>query len=368
MNNKSWNLYLISIVLSTILILAMLNWAIDPFNIFDSKILKKDYQLNERFCKIRYLNSKHSLYNGYIFGSSRVAATPPDLLEKYLPGHKFYNMTVAGCTQYDNLMFLKYFIEKEFNISTLYLQVDIPDVHGFNPLAINQYVRHHPDLTKESILAFYSEFLTSLPLKNFLGKMSLNHSKQPSIKNMRYDIENSGRWYIDHANQLIKNNPEYYISLESSFHEKYKTRNQAGKHLKENINALKEIKKLAQQHKIDLIVFVPPYHHLMMDSFNQHSYIQYLSELSEITDFWDFSSYHPITFNNYYYYSQSYFTPALVKLMLARIFNDTSVEIPHDFGVKVNKNNIVSHLQYKNEEIALRDIKKLESIAAYKTN
>lgn len=345
--------------------LVLANWVIDPFNVFDSKILKRDYQLNERFCKIKYLNSNHHLYNGYIFGSSRVAATPPQLLEQYLPGHTFYNMTVGGCTQYDNLLFLKYFLNKGFNIQTLYLQVDIPDVDGFNPLTVNQYVRHHPDVMHESIISFYSEFLTTLPWKNFLGKINLNLSNELSIKDMRYDIQGSGRWYLDYADQLISNDPEQYIRLEPSFHEETKPRHQAGKYLKDNINALKEIRSLAEKHKIRIIVFVPPYHHLMMDSFNQESYIEYLSAVGDIFEFWDFSSYHSITYNNHYYYSKSYFTAEAVKLMLARIFDDKTISIPNDFGVYVTKQNLSSHLRHKKQAFALREKQKIESIAMY---
>lgn len=368
MNNKTWNVYLINIILSSVILLAIANWIIDPFNVFESKILKKDYQLNERFCKIKYLNSNHHLYNGYILGSSRVAAIQPKLLEQYLPEHKFYNMTVGGCTQYDNLLFLKYFLNNGFNIRTLYLQIDIPDVNGFNPLSINQYVRHHPNVMNESLVGFYSEYLTTLPWKNFWGKINLNLSNSNSIKNMRYDIQNTGCWYLDYANQLIQNDPEYYASLEPSFHEEVTSRYQMGKYLEDNIQALKEIKKLADQNKIQLIVFVPPYHHLMMDSFNQESYVHYLSALSDLFDFWDFSSYHPMVFNNQYYYSKSYFTSELVKLMLARIFEDNTIKVPDDFGIYVRKFNLSSHLEYKRKEIVQRDEQKFNSTYICKTN
>jgi len=357
MKYKAWNQYLILIVLTSVFLIGFVNWCIDPFNIFQSNIFENDFQLNERFCKIKHLQKHHHRYNSYIFGSSRVASTPPQYLEKYLSSSRFYNMTVAGCSQYDNLLLLNYFIKNNYEIKTIYLQIDITDVNGFNPITVNQYAKHHPDTQNKSRAIYYSEYLTALPLHNIIGKLKINLSQNSTPKLRRFDVEGSGCWYLDEAEARINEHPGLYIKEESSFHFPVTSRALPGKYIDQNLSALKEIKKLAIDNGIQIIPFIPPYHHLMLDTFNIESYTKYLTQISEIFEYWDFSSYHPITFDNQYYYSKSYFRPKLVELILARIFHNTNIEIPENFGVFVTKKNIKEHIQAKIVEISKHENK-----------
>lgn len=351
---KTWNIVIISSILLVILSLVTANILIDPFNIFKTNIFK-DYQVNQRFVKAEYLNKNNKKYNAYMMGSSRIGTTSPWVVEQYLPGHHFYNMTVGGCTQYDTLLFIKYFIENKFLVNTIYLQIDITDIYGYQPLIDNYYAKHHPSVVGGKLVPTYAEYLSTLPWKNLIGKVKNHFKNPPPIKQIRYDNQNTGRWYMDQSDLLIEHSPELYIQQEKSFFDVNVTRGPDGKFIKENIEAIKQIKELADAHNIKLIVIIPPYHHLMMSSFPIKSYIEYLNAIGEITPFWDFSGYNSITFDNHYYYSKTHYREILGKLMAAKIFNDKNISIPNDFGIWVDKENLHAHLTQRKQELIAHD-------------
>ena len=59
------------------------------YGIFQTPFFRDQPNLNERCAKIEFLRINKESYNSYIMGSSR-ANTIPDVVEKYLPGLKFY--------------------------------------------------------------------------------------------------------------------------------------------------------------------------------------------------------------------------------------------------------------------------------------
>jgi hypothetical protein len=59
-----------------------------------------------------------------------------------------------------------------------------------------------------------------------------------------------------------------------------------------------------------------------------------------------------ITTNNYYYHETSHYRLEVGALILARIFNDSSVKVPDNFGVLVTKGNIDQHLADLKAQVA----------------
>src|SRR3954463_4633913 len=175
MNYKKWSIVVITIAFSFCVLLMSVNYVIDPFNIFHTKFLKYQYQMNERFIKIEFLEKEHDQFNSYMFGSSRIGSTNPKTIEKYITNSKFYNLTASGATLYDDLKILEYFIENEYNVKNIYLQIDIRenmDAYTYNK---NDYLRkHHPYVSKESLLKYYMNYLTIFPWENIQRKVENN--------------------------------------------------------------------------------------------------------------------------------------------------------------------------------------------------
>ena len=55
MSSKKFLKIVLSLSILSVLFIGGVNYIIDPFNIFHTKILKEQFQMNERFMKIEYL-------------------------------------------------------------------------------------------------------------------------------------------------------------------------------------------------------------------------------------------------------------------------------------------------------------------------
>lgn len=350
MSYRNWTYIVISFITLPVILLAVLNYVIDPFSIFNSNILSFNYEINERFNKIRHLDKNHSQYDSYIMGSSRSGTTSPSLLEKHIPNSHFYNFTVSGCSQYDNELHLRYFLEKGYTIKNIYLQIDISDMYGFKPPAGNLNARHHPHVTHSSKSIYYLSYLSVLPIKRVIEKIKVNYFG--GHKNyLRYDLTHSGRWYVDYLEEQIKADPEKYITDQPSFNQKHK-RGSKGTKIIDNLNALKRIKELADKHHINIIAYVAPHNHNMMNTFDQESYLFYLEEISKITNYWDFSGYNSISLNNHNYYEHSHYRDIVAEMIIAKIFNNSSQYVPNDFGYYVTAKNVQLYLHEKKTMLA----------------
>jgi hypothetical protein len=90
---------------------------------------------------------------------------------------------------------------------------------------------------------------------------------------------------------------------------------------------------------------------MMMDMFDTADCLGFVKQLAEISPFWDFTGYNSITTDDRNYYEWSHYRVTVVKYILARVFNDPSVDVPDDFGVFVTQDNIEAHLEKLRENI-----------------
>lgn len=346
---KKFTLLTVTCVLLCYVLLAGLNYAIDPFDVFHTKFLKRQFQMNERFMKVEFLEKNNNKYNSYMLGSSRIGTTNPKDIEKYIPNSKFYNFTISSSTQYDNLIHLQYFLRKGYEVKNLYLQVDIPDNLLTYKMEDSDFLRKpHPYIFNESLSKYYLQYLTVLPYNNIKGKLQLNiQGKDDAV----YDLENTGMWFRHYKEDAIKEDPEKFIKGEPSLNENKINRTIKGLKTDENVAALKEIKNLCDKNNINLYVFIAPHNYNLMNTIQTVSYFDYLKKISDVVDFWDFSGYNSVTLDNKNYYESSHYRGIVGTLISQRIFNDTTVEVPSDFGRFVTKNNIHEHINYLDNQI-----------------
>lgn len=74
-------------------------------------------------------------------------------------------------------------------------------------------------------------------------------------------------------------------------------------------------------------------------------------ELVKITDYIDFSGHNEISENKNNYWDSSHLRVEMTKQVMAKIFNDKSIDIPQDFGVLVTEENIDEHLENLRKQI-----------------
>src|SRR5438128_972878 len=119
MNYKKSNSIILICICLSVFVIGLSNYIIDPFELFHSHFLKIPDEMNERFNKVLHLKKTHQDYNGYLLGSSRIGTTSPSIFERYLKDSHFYNLTIAGGTQLDNLCLVKYLISQHYPVKYL---------------------------------------------------------------------------------------------------------------------------------------------------------------------------------------------------------------------------------------------------------
>ena len=338
MSSKSWIAIVTGILLVNMSIVALVNYVVDPFGIFQSNILKNKMQMNERFVKIDYIDKNHQKYNSYLFGSSRIGVMEPEVIEQYIPKSKFYNFTVSSANLHDYLSHLEYFIKQKYEIKTLLLQLDIDDMNNYGQDNADYLSLLHPHVFDESLSFFYTRYLLGFFPLNLRSKIELNLGE---ISKKTYNLE-TGVWYLPYNEKSLVSDSSAYVKNEKSFHFKNRriihyTREE------ENKKALEKIVDLCRLSEIKLYVFTTPHNQNMMDTFVLEDYNKYLRNISELTDFYDFSGYNTITMKNNHYYEMSHYRPYISELIAARIFDNKDISIPNDFGKFIEKGSLIGH-------------------------
>lgn len=343
MSYKKWFLYSTLIIFLSPITIALVNYIVDPFAIFwrDHNTI---VQPSERYNKIKYLDKHHSNYDAYMIGSSRIGTTEISAIETYKPDLKFYNLTLGASTLRQHADVINYMIAHQYPIKFLYLQVDVYDNfvtarHSKETLIY----RFAPPIGEGNNLEFYRDYLISFPLADLKRQIKADFKKE--AHSVRYDFEKTGRWYFNLKEKALQENPNEYVKHEPSFHKRTSNKLHASNTvLASNFQALKEIIDQCRQNHIELIIFVVPHNHMMLESIDFNDYQKFLTSLSELTPYWDFSGYNSVTLNNQNYYEYSYYRPQVGEWIAEKIFTAAPVLTPYDFGFFVTKKSIKNHL------------------------
>lgn len=356
MEEKRWLKIVFTLSLGAVFLLAALNYLVDPYQVFGSDYLKHPLQLNKRYLKVKHLEQNPAQYNSYLLGSSRIGTTEPEVIEQYIPNSKFYNLTVSLGSILDNIMLIKHLLRLEHEVKNLYMQIDVNSMAIYKQGKSDYQRKYPPSLTKRDEFEFYFEYLTIFPLENIKGKIAINLNETDRLKRPVNDIEETGCFFLPYQDSLIAQDPAKYIANEVTFNHLAPERKVTGVHIEETIRALRVIKELCDENNINLIPFVTPHNHNMLNTFNSEDYLYFLSEIATVLPYWDFSGYNSITKDNRNYYEHSHYRANVAKLIAARIFNDSTIVVPEDFGKKVDLKNLNIHLKEREEEIRLNDL------------
>jgi len=340
---KKWFLYSSLLIFLSPIVIALVNYGVDPFAIF-WRNYHAIVQPSERYNKIKFLDKHHSNYNAYMIGSSRIGTTETNAIETYKPDLKFYNLTLGASTLRQHADVIRYMIEHQFPMKFIYLQVDVYDnfVTSRHSKETLLY-RFAPPIGEGTTWSFYRDYLMSFPFADLQRQIKTDLKKEKH--SVRYDFEKTGRWYFDQKEKTLQENPEEYIKNELSFHKRSSKKLLASNAvLSSNLQALKEITELCQKNHIELVVFITPHNHVMLESIDFNAYQNFLLQLSEITPYWDFSGYNSVTLNNQNYYEHSHYRPHVGEWIAEKLFTTSSLSQPEDFGFFVTKDTIKDHL------------------------
>ncbi|NEN91143.1 MAG: hypothetical protein F6K48_20440 [Okeania sp. SIO3H1] len=136
------------------------------------------------------------------------------------------------------------------------------------------------------------------------------------------------------------------INVYYGFHAKYE--------LPSELTELKKIVDLCQQNQIKLISFISPSHATQWEAIRAtgewSTFEKWKREVVAITPVFDFSGYNNITSESIHnemenYTDNSHYTPRVGNLILNRVLNYKQGDVPDDFGILINSENIESHLE-----------------------
>lgn len=335
-NYTKWIFLVLLFTILNFMLLGLVNYIVDPFKIFNSKILPNQVEMNERFVKIEYLKKNHNQFNAYMFGSSRIGVTNPQTIEQYIPQSRFYNFTLSSANLYDYQTYLKFFIQKKYEIKTLYLELDIDDMSYYGHDEFDYGYKVHPEVSNEITSLYYMKYLFGFFPLNVSSKVEYNIGGKLFKE---YHIASGGTWTLKKNELELSEDCKNYVKKISSFNLKNR-RTQRYTTQKSSIKALQKIIKICTINNIKLYVFITPHNHNKMDTFVLKDYHDYLKDISSMTGFYDFSGYNSVTENDCNYYEMSHYRPYVGKLIAGRIFNDKTINIPNDFGKFIKKGSL----------------------------
>ncbi len=322
----------ISFIFITILLI-FLNLKYDTYGVFSDKIIPYPIfdTINLRINKFNYLEKNYNKYDSYLIGGSRALVFKESDLNRYTKNN-FYNYAGIRSDMYDTLITIRYLLERQ-KVKMIIVQIGIDDLYLYSENNENLLQRSHYKLIQENKYTYYFKYTFSFDLiKTITNYMSLKYMDMKNIK-----ISSDEFYLYTKYEELIKEDPSTFFNGQFSKNLYIKLPDYKKNKIKQNIDALKEIKKLTDQSNTNLIVITAPLNHFIYHKIKKEDLELYLSQIKEITPFWNFTTINSITADNTNYYDYSHFRIKVGQLMLAKIFKDETIIVPEDFGIYTEK-------------------------------
>ncbi|MDJ0532507.1 MAG: hypothetical protein QNJ70_08420 [Xenococcaceae cyanobacterium MO_207.B15] len=347
-----YNIFLLIIISLPIAVTGFINWLIDPQDVFNTpnylgvNNIKPHKDDNDRLFKA--IDITRIRPKTIIVGSSRTKQGINPEYPVFSQSSGVYNLALNGPNFYEVRRYVEHAIYNQPDLQEIILGIDF---FMFNSDLDNQPTFSESRLEKKHItLDDGIKVLFSLDtLSN--SKDTITASKQDSATDDSYGEngfmpnrnadkpENIWRF-----NQSIK----LYFTLHSDyeFSEQY-------------WSDFEKLVKLCEENNIKLKVFISPSHATQWESIYVTNRWQVFEEwkrkIAQLTPVWDFSGYNSVTtekinarMNNYV--DNSHYVPAIGNLILNRIFDYQTSEVPDDFGVLLTPDNMEEHLDNIRQE------------------
>ena len=354
----SYNLFFLWATFLPMSFVGLFNWSIDPYDLFNTsnflginhEKIKKDN--NDRLFKavdIIRLKPKTIL-----MGSSRTKQGLNPEHPAIKNNQLAYNLAINGPNTYEVRRYIEHAIANQPDLKQVILGIDF---FMFNATLQNQPSFEEKRLGKKYIIASDAvNALFSLDTFNISKKTISASLKTEERKDFygengfmpnRKADDGATKWRFEQSIKL-------YFELHSDY-----------QFSQDYWSDFVKIVELCKQKNIDLKVFISPAHATQWESIQVTGkwdiFEQWKRELVKVAPVWDFSGFNSVTTENIKpkmsnYVDNSHYSPMIGNLILDRIFNYSSQDIPQDFGILLTRGNIESQLD-KIERDRLRWIK-----------
>lgn len=342
---KGW---LIAMFLSLLVcgcLFAAFNALIDPFGVFGDKLMNwyaYDMTNNPRVSKIAYLDEHHEHYDSYIIGCSKTSSFSPEKLSAYYDGASFYNMLMYGGDMYDIEKTAEYIIE-HYQPKNIIINMGLEEAVSYHveedPIKNNLHAR----VDGSSELKFYLKYLFLHP-QYALEKLQAywNRSYLPADKDVfipETGVYNKAVRDVEAIGSLND-----YLAKYPDFNATY-GQNESLPAMEDCLQAVGRIKSLCREKGVTFRLVISPIYHAERDTYEEEDLAEYFRSLAHITDFWDFSGYNSINCDPRYFYDAYHFRNAVGDMALAKMFGDTDLYVPEDFGAYVTEDTVEAQIE-----------------------
>jgi hypothetical protein len=357
METKSYNKWTI-IYLVIIIAPFLFNVMIDPYGYFQiveipSVNKKKTEVISEYATKYYYL--KKARPNTLLLGTSRMLTFRPEDVSKYT-GDGVYNLGLSGSNSYEQFIFLKYAVE-QFPVKHVVIGADF---FSYNPDNLNKagfsaerfargfYYKDYRDgvigieSLKSSVLTLKNNALNSCESIYYKEGFSTWCSREKAASegisaNVEREMKSSLKTFA--TDKAAYNSKQFLAPTSTS----------------DNLFYLRSMIELCRSKNITLKIFISPIYEAQFDLIYAmglgETYERWKYEMAQLTDYFDFTGRNSITTNKDYWWDTSHINRKGGRFIFGCLFNDKSLEIPHDFGTYVSKQNVDNHVKALRKQV-----------------
>lgn len=296
-------------------------YASDPYNVFHWRSIRNNgINPNHNYIKTKYVLENPDMFDGYIFGSSRVGVIHVENIKE----EKIFNFTASAGVPREHYETLKTFISNGVEIDTVYMGVDSLS-YTEDP------VPHH----YQQLCSPY-DFLIKNP------QVFVQLYMDPAVIRQGFEAMRSGKeihgfdafytygWWCDYDEVSTVNWKKQKPFLGKSYL------------MEETLQDIRNIKTLCDENGIRLIVFTNPLYDITYQASLEKGYAEFLIRLADITDYYNFSGLNDITLNKDYFLDSSHYNAQAGDILIDSMVygkNDPTL-YEQGFGWYVTKENV----------------------------
>lgn len=339
---RRWCLAFFATLLLLLAALCVFNFLIDPFGVFGDPIFDW-YSYNEtnnpRAAKIAYLEKHHEEYDSYIIGASSTSSFSKETLDKYFDAD-FYNLIMYGSDLLDVEKTCDYVLE-HYEVKNLVMNVFIST--GFRYDEPNDDLTNalHEKVSGENPLLFYGRYLLMNPQYSF---EKLRARRNDTYLSQPFDVFEpvSGAYDKRARDAEPIGDLEGYLESYPVFKD-YPQYDRKMEHIDDAVGSVKRVSEKCREKGVNLLVVSAPAYYESVLWYDKEDVKEFYTKLSMVTPFWDFTV-SSVSLEPRYFYDETHFRNAVGDMALAKVFGDTGVYVPEDFGTLVTEENASAHV------------------------
>lgn len=309
----------------------LLNLIVDPFGVFGDRLLgwwAYDETRNPQTAKFSYLEQHHGEFDSYVIGGPAAGAWDTQALNAYFGG-TFYNLTLSSSDMRDAERYARWLIG-HCEVKNLVLSVTVDSARSWGAEDGSATGAMPFQLNGGSAVGFYARYLFANP-RYALSK--LRRIGSDSIVPNSFDVFDAATGSIDYAARDVEAigavSLEEYLEQNPSFTALPDAAPLEGR--RGAVESVAAIRNLCEEEGVNLVVAATPVYYDYLTRFSRKEVEEFFSSLARVTPYWDFTS-SSLSRDPRYFYDPASFRTHVGEMMLARMFGDSSIYYPKDFG------------------------------------